>query len=243
MKFLKYSMFLLTISSSYLLIAMEEGASALSATSIIQESSTAPKITKGQRRGLQRKRAKARKKEYVSPQEILTVKKSESEKFYDYFTSYLENPNIQKESFQFFRSHILFWAEKYNELGILDQVLNTYFEATKFTPNSFIINSFDQKKISLLRFTTESASYGYRPALVLFKKLLEHDGDPELIVNESNTLDFIKKRYKQLYNHEIIFWNDDKDKDQEHRERALKNTQEILQLLKQEHAEKEKEAN
>ncbi len=113
------------------------------------------------------------------------------------------NREISSPIYDFFNSDILFWAEKYDRLGILDEVLDTYFEITKTTPNTMIklIGTVDKEKTSFFQFITDSASYGYEPAEILFKKLLERGGDPELVINGSNTIDCIEKRYDQFLCH------------------------------------------
>lgn len=103
--------------------------------------------------------------------------------------------------YDFFGSDILFWAEKYNRLGILDEVLDTYFEITETTPNTVVklIGTVDKEKTSFFQFVTDSAAYGYKPAEILFEKLLERGGDSDLIINGSNTIECIQKRYDQFH--------------------------------------------
>jgi tetratricopeptide (TPR) repeat protein len=127
--------------------------------------------------------------------DVLLSKKDARKSLGEHYTREIDSP-----IYDFFNSDILFWAEKYDRLGILDEVLDTYFKITETTPNTIVVlnGTVDKEKTSFFQFITDSASYGYEPAEILFKKLLERDGDPELIINGSNTFDCIQKRHDQF---------------------------------------------
>ncbi len=225
MVFFKSLLSLLTISHSFLLVAMQENASILAhKTYVVKESNKTSRITTGQRRGLQRKRAAERKKE-------LAVKQSHSKAIYDYFESQLNDQNISKESFQFFRKYVFYGAEKYNEFGILDKVLDAYFKANKITPNTLIIDPLDKKETSLFKFITDSASYGYKPAQILFEKLLERGGNPRLIIDGSSTIEIVEKRYNYFSSQDplAIHMN---EKNKKYTDQVTKSSQLVLQRLK-----------
>jgi len=210
------SKLLLIISLPFFLSAMEE--KHLSKTSQIKKI----ELTKGKRRKLQRKRAKAR-----------PDNQSASEEFYDYFKSYLvatDNPNMPAKSLHFFRQYILFWTLEYAELGIFDKVLDTYFETTQTTPNTIIIEPLFEKETSFLKHIAELATHGNINAKILFKKLVEHGGDLTLKVNGSTTDRVLTKQHsiftfcqKNLHN--------DKDIDLKHRKRAIRNTKDMISYI------------
>ena len=95
-------------------------------------------------------------------------------------------------------------AKKYEDLGILDKILDLYFKETETTPNSILDKCFSNGcDYSFFQIAANNAIFNENDRIV-FEKLLQRHGDARLMTKsygrETNTLDDIEATCKYFCN-------------------------------------------
>ena len=86
-------------------------------------------------------------------------------------------------------------ALEYNELGILDEVIDTIFNETGIDPNHAYFDANTLKEFSFYDWAARRASDGDEGAKVLFEKFHERGGNSEFIFDET---DFMPEERKSM---------------------------------------------